>query len=111
MVGALTAVDLVETVESLADITVFIPNDAAFAAVADALANATNETLISTLTYHVVAGAVVFSSDITNTSVATVNGNEVTLSVGTDGTVYVDNAKVVLPNIILANGVAHVIDG
>lgn len=109
-VGALSATDLVETVDTVADLTIFVPNNAAFQAAASAFANASVETLVSVLTYHAVAGSVVFASDVTNTSVATVNGNDITLSVGTDGTVYVDNAKVVLPNIILSNGVAHIID-
>lgn len=109
-IGALTATDLVQTVDTIADLTIFVPNNAAFAGAASAFANASVETLTSVLTYHAVAGAVVFASDVTNTTVPTVNGNDVTLSVGTDGTVYVDNAKVIFPNIILSNGVAHIID-
>jgi uncharacterized surface protein with fasciclin (FAS1) repeats len=101
---------LVSTVDTIEDLTIFVPNDAAFVAAASAFEGASIETLTSVLTYHAVAGAVVFSSDIANGTVKTVQGNELTLSVGTDGTVYVDNAKVVLPNIILSNGVAHIID-
>jgi len=108
--GALTATELVETVDTIEDLTIFVPNDAAFVAAASAFGNASIETLTSVLTYHAVAGAVVFAGDISNGTVKTVNGEEITLSVGTDGTVYVDNAKVILPNIILSNGVAHIID-
>jgi uncharacterized surface protein with fasciclin (FAS1) repeats len=110
ILGALTAASLVETIDTIADLTIFVPNNAAFVAAASAFANASIETLTSVLTYHAVAGAVVFSSDVTNTTVKTVNGNDLTLSVGADGTVYIDNAKVVLPNIPLSNGVAHIID-
>lgn len=109
-IGALTATDLVQTVDTIADLTIFVPNNEAFTGAASAFANASIETLTNVLTYHAVAGAVVFASDVTNTTVATVNGNDITLSVGTDGTVYVDNAKVIFPNIILSNGVAHIID-
>jgi uncharacterized surface protein with fasciclin (FAS1) repeats len=108
--GALTATDLVKTVDTIEDLTIFVPNNDAFLAAASAFTNASVETLISVLTYHAVAGAVVFASDIANTTVDTVNGNKLTLSVGIDGTVYVDNAKVILPDIILSNGVAHIID-
>ncbi|KAJ4358025.1 uncharacterized protein N0V89_002604 [Didymosphaeria variabile] len=108
--GALTAASLVETIDSVADLTIFVPNNDAFTTAASAFANASIETLTNVLTYHAVTGAVAFSSDITNTTVKTVNGNDLTLSVGVDGTVYVDNAKVVLANIILSNGVAHIID-
>jgi uncharacterized surface protein with fasciclin (FAS1) repeats len=92
------------------DITVFIPNDEAFIAIASAFQNATLDTLKAVLSYHAVQGAVVFANEITNTTVGTVGGENLTLSVGTDGVVYVDNARVVLPNIILSNGVAHIID-
>ncbi|KAL1612583.1 hypothetical protein SLS60_000812 [Paraconiothyrium brasiliense] len=108
--GALTAANLVDTIDSVADLTIFVPSNAAFTTAASAFANASIETLTSVLTYHAITGAVVFSSDITNTTVKTINGNDLTLSVGADGTVYVDNAKVILPNIVLSNGVAHIID-
>ncbi|KAK7190687.1 hypothetical protein DPSP01_006704 [Paraphaeosphaeria sporulosa] len=110
ILSALTTANLVGTIDTIADLTIFVPNDAAFAAIASTLANASVEAITSILTYHAVAGAVVFSSDITNTTVKTVNGAELTLAVGTDGNAYIDNAKVVLPNIILSNGVAHIID-
>ncbi|KAH7069767.1 FAS1 domain-containing protein [Paraphoma chrysanthemicola] len=98
------------TLDTAEDITVFIPNNAAFLAIGSLLQNASNETLRSVLGYHAVAGSVVFASDITNTTVESAEGSDLTLSVGTDGTVYVDNARVVFPNILLSNGVAHIID-
>lgn len=98
------------TLDIIEDITVFIPNNEAFISIASAFQNADNATLRSVLAYHTIKGAVVFASDITNTTVPTVGGEGLTLSVGTDGTVYVDNARVVLPNILISNGVAHVID-
>lgn len=54
-------------------------------------------------------GAVLFGEDVTNASIESVQGNDLTLSVE-DGAVFVNSAKVVIPNIILTNGVAHVID-
>lgn len=107
---ALTDTNLVSTVETTPDLTIFVPNDAAFAAIASTLANASVEDVTSILTYHAVAGAVVFSSDITNSTVKTLNGAELTLSVGENGSVSINNAKVVVPNVILSNGVAHIID-
>lgn len=108
--GAVVTAGLAQTLDTVADLTIFIPNNDAFVSAASAFANASVETLTSVLTYHAIAGAVIFASDITNGSVATVNGNKLAINVGTDGTVYVDNAKVVLPNIQLSNGVAHIID-
>lgn len=108
--GALVATNLADTVDTVEDLTIFIPNNDAFVGAASAFANASEETLASVLKYHAVTGATVFASDIKNGTTKTLNGNELRLSVGTDGTVYVNNAKVVLPNIILSNGVAHIID-
>jgi uncharacterized surface protein with fasciclin (FAS1) repeats len=67
------------------------------------------ETLISVLEYHVVNGSVVFSTEIESGSVATLQGSELELLIE-DDTVFVDSAKVLVPNIILTNGVAHIID-
>jgi uncharacterized surface protein with fasciclin (FAS1) repeats len=67
------------------------------------------EMLISVLEYHVVNGSVVFSTEIEAGSVATLQGSELELSIE-DGTVFVDSARVLVPNIILTNGVAHIID-
>ncbi|KAI9150298.1 fasciclin domain-containing protein 3 [Paramyrothecium foliicola] len=109
-VGALEATDLLDTVDTLQDVTIFLPENEAFQAVGSAFANASTETLQSVLQYHAVAGSVVFSTQVTNTSVETVQGNQLNLTV-IDGTVFVNSAKVVLPNVILSNGVLHVIDG
>ncbi|KAL6709841.1 hypothetical protein ACN47E_000626 [Coniothyrium glycines] len=99
-----------QTLDIIPDITVFVPVDAAFVAAASAFEGASLDTLRSVLTYHVIQGSVVFASAITNTSVPSVQGNELTLTVGADGTVYVDTARVILPNVVLSNGVAHFID-
>jgi uncharacterized surface protein with fasciclin (FAS1) repeats len=116
--GALEAVGFIdtneenneETLEDLQDITVFIPNNAAFSAVASIFQDASIQTLRSTLNYHAIQGSVLFASDVANTTVKTMQGNDLTLSVGTDSTIYVDNARVLVPNILLSNGVAHIID-
>jgi hypothetical protein len=104
---ALKNASLVATLEGLQDMTVFIPNNAAFLAIGSALQD---ETLSKVLKYHAIEGSVVFSSDVANTTVKTVQGSDLKLSVGTGGKVYVDRARVVVPNILLSNGVAHVID-
>jgi hypothetical protein len=109
--GALNNASLVATLGSIQDMTVFIPNNAAFEAIAFALQCASSDTMSKVLKYHAVQGSAVFLSDITNTTVKTVQGSSLTLSVGAEGTVYVDGARVLVPNILLSNGVAHIIDG
>jgi uncharacterized surface protein with fasciclin (FAS1) repeats len=109
VVGGLEATDLTDTVDELENITIFAPNNEAFSQVGSAFANASVETLQSVLQYHVIAGQVVFSPAIMNGSVATVQGNDLNLTV-IDNTIFVNSAKVIVPNVILSNGVLHIID-
>ena len=109
--GALTSAQLVETVDYLSDVTVFVPNNAAFQAIGSALPNLTMEEVTSILTYHVVQGTVGYSSLLTNgTSLPTVQGTNVTVTIEGDS-VFVNSARVLVPDVLVANGVVHVIDG
>lgn len=56
-----------------------------------------------------VPGVVGYSSLLSNTTLTTLQGNNVTISI-IDGSVYVNSAKVVVPDVLVANGVVHVID-
>ena len=112
LVTAVKAADLVETLSGPGPFTVFAPTDDAFAAlpagtVESLLQN--KEKLQAVLTYHVVAGKVMASDVVNLKSAKTVNGQDVTIMVK-DGTVMVDNAKVVMTDIECSNGVIHVID-
>jgi len=114
LVTAVKAAGLVETLKGDGPFTVFAPTDAAF----DKLPEGTVATLVkpenkkkltSILTYHVVPGKVM-AADVVNLSEAkTVEGSTIDIKVK-DGTVYVDNAKVVKTDIKCGNGVIHVID-
>ena len=110
LTGALTTADLVSTVDGLRDVTIFAPSNAAFQSIGSALAGASTEALGSILTYHVVQGTVGYSSLLTNTTLPTVNGESVTITV-VNGSVFVNSAKVTLPDVLVSNGVVHVIDG
>lgn len=112
LVTAVGAAGLVDTLNGAGPLTVFAPTDEAFAAlpagVLDALLMPENkDTLAKILTYHVVPGKVM-AADVTDGSVATVEGQLVTLS--TSNGVTVDGATVVTPDIEASNGVIHVID-
>lgn len=110
-VGALTAANLATTVDSTPDLTVFVPNNAAFQAIGGNLANLTIQQITSVLTYHVVAGSPpLYSTNIMNgSSLQTLNGANVTVRVQ-GSNVFVNNARVIQPNVLVANGVVHVID-
>lgn len=108
--GALTNATLVETVDQMSDVTIFVPSNEAFSAIGSALPNLTMEELTAILQYHVVEGVVGYSTDLENgTSLTTLQGNNVTIYVE-DDTVFVNSARVINPDVLVANGVIHVID-
>ena len=112
LVAAVTAAELVETLSGEGPFTVFAPTDEAFAAlpagVVDALLLPENKAVLAQiLTYHVVSGKVM-AADVTDSDVATVEGQTVKLSTA-DG-VTVNGAKVVTADVAASNGVIHAID-
>lgn len=107
--GALTSAGLVETLDTARDVTVFAPNNEAFQRIGSALPNLTTQQLTQILGYHVVNGTVAYSSTLTNQTVTSFNGQELRITV-VDGSVFVNSAKVVLADVLVANGVVHVID-
>ena len=110
LVAAVQQAGLVDTLKGSGPFTVFAPTDEAFAKIPkaklDALLN-DKAALTKVLTYHVVPGKVK-ASDVKAGKVATVQGESLTL--GTQGGVSVDQAKVVKADIVADNGVIHVID-
>lgn len=128
LVDALIQADtgLVATLNGEGPFTVFAPTNAAFATLLVALGDDFNSLadfdtdeekalLTKVLTYHVVAGAAAFSTDLTNgQAIETVQGENVTVAL-TDGGVQImdatgTNANVALADVAASNGVVHVID-
>ena len=112
LVAAATAAGLVDTLNGEGHFTVFAPTDEAFAALPPGLVDAlllpeNKDVLAKILTYHVVPGTVM-AADIADGDVATVEGQNVTLST-MDG-VTVNGVKVISADIVASNGVVHVID-
>jgi uncharacterized surface protein with fasciclin (FAS1) repeats len=111
---ALQAADLVGTLKGAGPFTVFAPTDEAFAklpagTVEDLLKPENKAKLRRILTYHVVAGSVPSSEAAKLTSAKTVSGDSITIKAA-NGSVMVDNARVVKTDIAASNGVIHVID-
>lgn len=108
--GALTRAELVQTLDTAMDITVFVPNNAAFQSIGSALPNLTMEQITSILEYHVLEGMVSYSSMFEDgQQLMTMGDGNVTITVAEEG-IFVNSAKVVLPDVLVANGVVHVID-
>ena len=114
LVAAVKAADLVDSLANPGPFTVFAPTNDAFAEIAGVVEGLTIEQLSDILQYHVVGGANVRSSALTNgqvvetlTGTITINisGSTVTITDGTEAT-----ATVVLADVQGTNGVIHVID-
>ena len=111
---ALQAAGLVDTLKGKGPYTVFAPTDEAFsklpAGTVETLLKPENkEKLKSILLYHVVAGDVTAKQVMKRSSAKTVGGQSVTIAVN-NGTVMVNDAKVVKADVMASNGVIHVID-
>jgi uncharacterized surface protein with fasciclin (FAS1) repeats len=111
---ALRAAGLVDTLKSNGPFTVFAPTDEAFgklpAGTVESLLKPENkEKLKAILLYHVVSGDVTAAQVMKLSSAKTLNGQDLKLTVN-DGTVMVNDAKVVKADVLASNGVIHVID-
>jgi uncharacterized surface protein with fasciclin (FAS1) repeats len=111
LVAAVTAADLVTTLQGTGPFTVFAPTNEAFAAlpagVLDALLKPENVgVLTQILTYHVVSGAVL-AADVVAGDVTTVEGQSLVLA--TDAGVTVNGVPVATADVMASNGVIHVI--
>lgn len=110
---AVDAADLNETLSGPGTFTLFAPTDAAFdalpAGLLDILLSDPTGALADVLLYHVV-GSIALAGDLSDAQViATVNGQDVTVSiVGED--VFINDAQVTVANLVGINGVVHVID-
>ena len=103
LVAAVTAAELVDTLNGAGPFTVFAPVDAAFAAlpegtVASLILPENKEKLQSILTYHVVAGKVLSSDLSDELEATTVNCAAITFHLK-DGKVFVNDAEVVIVDV------------
>ncbi|KAI8648656.1 hypothetical protein NCS57_01477400 [Fusarium keratoplasticum] len=108
--GALTEVELATDLVEAESLTVFVPSNSAFAAIGSIAGDLSEDDLRDVLRYHVIRGTVEYSSLLENGTLETVEGEDVRISVY-DGDVFVNEARVIIPDVLIANGVIHVIDG
>lgn len=111
---ALQAAGLADTLKGKGPFTVFAPTDEAFsklpAGTVESLLKPENkEKLKAILLYHVVPGDVTAAQVVKLSTARTVNGQDLKLTVN-DGTVMVNDSKVVKADVLASNGVIHVID-
>ena len=109
LVAAVKAAGLVEPLKGEGPLTVFAPNDEAFAklpqgTVENLLRPENRDQLRAVLSYHVVAGEIFLRTQ----SAATLQGQSLTIK--TAGAFDVNGANVIAADIMASNGVIHVID-
>lgn len=116
LVGALGTAegDLVSVLKGDGPFTVFAPVNSAFADIAGVVAGLDEAQLADVLKYHVVAGANVRSTDLTNGMVVTTLSGTFTVNIS-GGTVTLTDESGATVNVIATdiqgtNGVVHVID-
>ncbi|MCJ1248388.1 hypothetical protein MMC30_005605 [Trapelia coarctata] len=99
--------DLTAELDSAAGITIFIPTNAAFAAKNVSSSDPTTPSLIDG---HIVPNFVGYVPALTDgAKLLTQAGTTVTVTVQGDD-IFINNAKILASNVILENGVAHVLD-
>jgi transforming growth factor-beta-induced protein len=116
LAAALQAAGLVDTLKGEGPFTVMAPTDEAFAKLPEGtvetlLKPENKEKLVAILKYHVIPGKALAADVIKldGQDVKTVQGEKAKIAIK-DGTVMIDNAKVLKTDIECTNGVIHVID-
>ncbi|TVY85341.1 Fasciclin-like arabinogalactan protein [Lachnellula suecica] len=113
LAGALKSANLLTAVDDLKDVTIFAPSNKAFQNIGSATPMLTEQQLSGILEYHVINGTVGYSSLLTtglaNESFPTLAGGNVMVE-AVNGKVFINSAMVTITDIIVSNGVLHVID-
>ncbi len=110
---AVGAAGLAETLSGPGPFTLFAPTDAAIgslpAGTLDALLADPTGALKDILLYHALSAKVLSTDLVNGTTATTINGKDVTITINDDG-VFINNAKVIVADLVADNGVVHVID-
>jgi transforming growth factor-beta-induced protein len=113
LVAALQAANLTDALSAPGPFTVFAPTDDAFnklpAGTVENLLKDPQGQLTQILLYHVVPGSYDAAQVVKMTSLPTLEGSNLSVTV-TTGSVKVDGATVIITDIQCSNGIIHVID-
>lgn len=116
--SALYAADLVPSVADSSNITIFAPRNSAFQLLSGTLSALPKSKLVEILRYHIVPDQVLTLDLLTNnTALSTLASDNTTNTAITShllragNNIYVDSAQIIQPDILIANGVVHMISG
>jgi uncharacterized surface protein with fasciclin (FAS1) repeats len=115
LVKAVTAADLVATLQGPGPFTVLAPTDAAFSLVPAEtlkllLLPENKATLVKLLTYHVISGKVMAADIVKLTTAKSVEGSDIKIAVTGTAVKLNDVSNVTATDIAATNGVIHSID-
>lgn len=115
LLAAVGAAGLAEFVSTTDPITVFAPTDEAFAElgaerIAELLKPENRNALVEILSYHVVAGERLYGGDLFEASAIDAAAGGTLRPTVRNGSLFINDAQVIAPNIDAANGVVHAID-
>ncbi|KAK6836668.1 hypothetical protein PG987_007163 [Apiospora arundinis] len=108
--GAVKAANMGPALDGMKDVTIFAPDNQAFMSISSLLTNASSQDVAKILGYHVVPGKVAYSSDLSNMTIKAQDGTDLKITVEKDGAVFVNAARVTVPNVLVGNGVVHVVN-
>ncbi|TDZ29591.1 Fasciclin-like arabinogalactan protein [Colletotrichum spinosum] len=107
--GALYASDLLESLSSKQNVTIFAPRNEAFQRVAGSLDKLDTDAVKKFLDYHVVPGRILLSSDLSGQNLTTQGSHNLRV-IRSGNNLFLNSAQVVQPDILIANGIMHIID-
>lgn len=114
LIAAVVRTGLVGTLDGNRQFTVFAPTDAAFedlfsALGVDGVDEIPLDTLRTVLLYHVAPGERLSGDVISSSRIRTIGKGFLSPSVH-DGSAWINDARIVMPDVDVSNGVIHVID-
>ncbi|ORX41016.1 hypothetical protein BD324DRAFT_647916 [Kockovaella imperatae] len=114
LAGVVEKAGLLEPLEMAEAITVFAPNDAAISAVMSQVGQLNSSMIQTVLANHVINGSIVYSPDLSSGNYTSAAGEPFKFMTNSSGTYVMSansTAMIVQSDIILNNGVMHIIDG
>jgi transforming growth factor-beta-induced protein len=113
LAGALKSTNLLMAVDMLKDITIFAPSNAAFKAIGSATGSLTEQQLAGILEYHIINGTVGYSTllsmGLANKTLPTLEGPDLRVQ-ATGDKIFINGAQVQIADVLVSNGVMHVIN-
>ncbi len=107
--GALFAGNKINSISTTKDVTIFAPDNEAFQVLGPAISSMTSDQIAEIMDYHTV-DQIVYSTGLTNnTKLLSAQGENITI-LHAGNNVYINSAQLLQDDILIANGVIHIID-